>query len=283
MVTGRCGSICPVRCAIAWSSCCGSRAIAWARRRQRRHPGGIGNSSTTATRILVGSASRRRRGRTRRGARRDPEKIVEETRPALSTRERAIERCHGAREAGIVVVEPGAQHRPEQAAPAPGRAPCRLGRRRRCRRRSASIAASARASAVERERETGIARGRARQRAHRGLVRREHLDAGASSRRTDARAAALRPCRRRRRPAPRGRSSFMWAARIARVEPNVSRRSASETPARVAISAKPMRSIDFSASSAMNASVMRSRSDLLLRDAGRAATCEAACEPWLSS
>src|SRR5262249_15963431 len=64
-------------------------------------------------------------------------------------------------------------------------------------------------------------------------------------------------------------------ARIASVEANVARRSASETPAAVAISAKPIRSIGFSASSAMKASMMRSRSDLPGRAAGRAAALRA--------
>ena len=63
-------------------------------------------------------------------------------------------------------------------------------------------------------------------------------------------------------PASTARSiCFTKAARIAKVEPNAPRSSESETPAPLAISAKPICSIDFSASSAMKASMMRSRSD----------------------
>src|SRR5206468_4437768 len=69
--------------------------------------------------------------------------------------------------------------------------------------------------------------------------------------------------------------AFMCAARIASVEANVARRSESETPAALAISAKPIRSIGFSASNAMKASMMRSRSDLPGREAGRAADLRA--------
>src|SRR5262249_29589179 len=56
--------------------------------------------------------------------------------------------------------------------------------------------------------------------------------------------------------------SFICAARIATVEPNSPRNSESETPARRAISAKPMRSTGFSASNAMNASMTRAGADL---------------------
>jgi hypothetical protein len=53
--------------------------------------------------------------------------------------------------------------------------------------------------------------------------------------------------------------ALICAARIASVELNCSRKSASETSACLAISARPIRSSDFSASSSMNAAMMRSR------------------------
>src|SRR5881227_2656168 len=67
------------------------------------------------------------------------------------------------------------------------------------------------------------------------------------------------------------RLSRICAARMASIAGNVPRSSESDTRADLAISAKPIRSIGFSASSVMNASMIRSRSDLLPRDAGRAA------------
>ena len=77
-------------------------------------------------------------------------------------------------------------------------------------------------------------------------------------------------------PASTARStSFISAARIASVEPNRPRSSESETPARLAISAKPICSIGSSASSAMKASMMRSRSDLPLLAAAGADECAA--------
>ena len=57
-------------------------------------------------------------------------------------------------------------------------------------------------------------------------------------------------------------SSFTWAANIARVEPNSERSSASVRPAVSAISASPICSKGFSASSAISASMARSRSGL---------------------
>jgi hypothetical protein len=119
------------------------------------------------------------------------------------------------------------------------------------------------------EGEAGIAAGRAHQRAHRGLVRGQHFD--------PAHQHVEQPLARRllghvgiaRRRAPRGRSAFTCAARIASVEPNAPRSSESETPAPFAISAKPICSIGFSASSAMKASMMRSRSDSLRRCGAR--------------
>jgi hypothetical protein len=47
-------------------------------------------------------------------ARRNAAEIVEEARDALSARERAIQRGHGAWEPGVVVMNPSAQHRREQ-------------------------------------------------------------------------------------------------------------------------------------------------------------------------
>ena len=88
-------------------------------------------------------------------------------------------------------------------------------------------------------------------------------------------------------PASTARSmSFMCAASIASVEPNCSRSSDSETPARVAISAKPICSNDCSASSAMNASMMRvARGPVAAGGGGRGgfacrATSRRADEPW---
>ena len=67
----------------------------------------------------------------------------------------------------------------------------------------------------------------------------------------------------------------MCAAKMASVELNMARNSASDTPAPSAISAKPICSIGFSASSVMKAAMTRSRGDLLPPDAAAGCGLEA--------
>ena len=138
----------------------------------------------------------------------NPAEIVKETGPALPAHERAVERGHGASDGRN-------RHRsPRCAAPAqtgsrgPGRAPLPWAAGTAEMSAAVSIPLErAHREPVEGDGEARIAHGRPRQRAHRSLVRLEHIDpAHQHVEQPFARTAAPRPCRRRRRQAPFDRS-----------------------------------------------------------------------------
>ena len=108
-------------------------------------------------------------------ARHQPAEIVEKARPALAAGERAVERGHGAGEAGIVVLDEGAQHAGEHQRRALGAQHAPGTRRVDAGGRQHPLLGPHR-EAVERHREPGIAPHRAQQRADRRLVRRERLE-----------------------------------------------------------------------------------------------------------